>query len=81
MKYAILYQPTQEYVVIDDGDKQVLFVDNGNKAFNTLSELLIADGGYDGDPSDFAVVPVSYDTDGSEYITDDAFFVAKSLIK
>lgn len=81
MKYAIVYEPTNEYVSFFDNGKAILFTDSEEKAQEELAEILVSDGGVDEHPEDFIIELVDADTDGGEFVTKDDYFVSKDLIK
>lgn len=81
MKYAIVYNPTNEYVSFFDNGKAVLFTDDEDKIQSELEDVLYSDGGYDGNKEDFSIEVVDFDTDGNDFVKDDNIFVSKSLIK
>ena len=80
-KYAIVYEPTNEYVSFFDNGKAILFTDSEEKAQEELAEILVSDGGVDEHPEDFIIELVDVDTDGGEFVTKDDYFVSKNLIK
>lgn len=81
LKYAIVYEPTNEYVSFFDNGKAILFTDSEEKAQEELAEILVSDGGVDEHPEDFIIELVDVDTDGGEFVTKDDYFVSKDLIK
>lgn len=76
MKYCIIYVPTDEYVAFNGK----LFTDDENEIQQALSDLLYADGGYDGFDEDFQINVIDYPNDGSEFVKDDVMFVQKSIV-
>lgn len=83
MRYGIYYTPSKEYISFydDKNKKYILFSDNRLKTYEAMMDLLYADGGYDGDKTDFVLSSIETDTDGSEFCNNEFCFVAKSLIK
>lgn len=81
MKFAIKYNPTNEYVSFFDKGKAVLFTNDENKIQSELNDILYSDGGYDGNEEDFSIEVVDFDTNGGEFVKEDDIFVSQSLVK
>lgn len=82
-KYGIQYQPTKEWVVCTNDEKDYLFTADETKIKAALTNILYADGGYDGDEKDFKILPIDLpeDYDGSSLVDgEDIYFVDPQIV-
>lgn len=89
VKYGILYKPEDVYVIwysLSKGE-DVLFSSLKSEVENALQDILLADGGYDGNFTDFKIIEHEIKNpyyDGASFASkagEDGIFVSRSLVE
>lgn len=83
-KYGVKYVMTDEWVALVDKTKSYLFTADEDKVKQALVDILVTDGGYDGETKDFKIetIELPEEFDGSSLLVDeDVYFVKPNLVQ